>query len=287
MSYKVEEYKGITRIIGITTDELDLDKTLKCGQAFRWNKTSNGIWYGTIGDKLALLKQGNFNDGKVGIATNLKINDTDNIIEYLDLDVSYTDEIGKLDLDDYAEEAYEYGKGIHILRQDLFETMVTFLMSQFNSMHNIKLIVDKLSMRYGNKVECDWLGNHIEYYTFPTLEQLVDCTYDDFMNCSIGLRTNYLLSLIKRINNNKEILFNLRNCSYYEAMTTLKTFDGIGDKVANCIALFSLHHVEAFPIDVHIKRIINEEYNGNIDISRYGQYAGIIQQYMYYYRAFK
>ena len=282
MRYTIDNNTNNIIINDITRDELDLDKTLNCGQAFRWNKDSKNNWIGVVDKEIWILRQyENY------IVTNIKSNNKEKLIYYFNLDMNYTDEISKLDLDAYAKRAYECGKGIHILRQDLFETMVTFLMSQFNSMHNIRLIVEKLSTRYGDKLIENWSDDEILRYTFPTLEQLSKCSYDDFMNCSIGLRTNYLISMINYLNGNYNILNYLKNCNYNNAIFALKKFDGIGDKVANCIALFSLHHVEAFPIDVHIKRIINEEYSGNIDISRYGQYAGIIQQYMYYYRAFK
>lgn len=282
MRYTIDNTTNNIIINDVTRDELDLDKTLNCGQAFRWNKDSKNNWIGVVDKEIWILRQyENY------IVTNIKSNNKEKLIYYFNLDMNYTDEISKLDLDDYAKRAYECGKGIHILRQNLFETMVTFLMSQFNSMHNIRLIVEKLSARYGNKLVEKWIDDEIVRYTFPTLEQLSKCSYDDFMNCSIGLRTNYLISMINYLNGNYNILNYLKNCNYNNAIFALKKFDGIGDKVANCIALFSLHHVEAFPIDVHIKRIINEEYSGSIDISRYGQYAGIIQQYMYYYRAFK
>lgn len=282
MRYTIDNTTNNIIINDVTRDELDLDKTLNCGQAFRWNKDSKNNWIGVVDKEIWILRQyENY------IVTNIKSSNKEKLIYYFNLDMNYTDEISKLDLDAYAKRAYECGKGIHILRQDLFETMITFLMSQFNSMHNIRLIVEKLSTRYGDKLIENWSDDEILRYTFPTLEQLSKCSYDDFMNCSIGLRTNYLISMINYLNGNYNILNYLKNCNYNNAIFALKKFDGIGDKVANCIALFSLHHVEAFPIDVHIKRIINEEYSGSIDISRYGQYAGIIQQYMYYYRAFK
>lgn len=281
MRYTIDNTTNNIIINDVTRDELDLDKTLNCGQAFRWNKDSKNNWIGVVDKEIWILRQyENY------IVTNIKSNNKEKLIYYFNLDMNYTDEISKLDLDDYAKRAYECGKGIHILRQNLFETMVTFLMSQFNSMHNIRLIVEKLSARYGNKLVEKWIDDEIVRYTFPTLEQLSKCSYDDFMNCSIGLRTNYLISMINYLKGNYNILNYLKSCNYNNAISALKKFDGIGNKVANCIALFSLHRVEAFPIDVHIKRIINEEYSGNIDISRYGQYAGIIQQYMYYYRAF-
>lgn len=291
MKYKIEPYTldngvKITRIINITKDELDLDKTLKCGQAFRWNKVDNITWCGVIEQKIVLLAQLDFKDNLSGIATNLNIEDAKCLIYYLDLDINYTDEISKLNLDNFAKEAYKVGNGIHILKQDLFEMMVTFLMSQFNSMRNISNIVEKLSKSYGNRLETEFNGRIYERYSFPTIEQFKNATEDEIKSCSVGLRTKYLINMIFRLNRNPEIIKVLQNSNYNEALKILKSFDGIGDKVANCITLFGLHHIEAFPIDLHIQRIIDEHYDGIIDINKYGKYAGIIQQYMYYYKAF-
>lgn len=281
MRYTLDNRTNSIIITDITRDELDLDKTLNCGQAFRWNKDSKNNWIGVVDKEIWILRQ-----DENSIVTNIKSNNIQKLIYYFNLDMNYTKEISKLNLDIYAKKAYEYGKGIHILRQDLFEIMVTFIMSQFNSMHNIRLIIEKLSERYGNKLVEKWFDDEIVRYTFPTLEQLSKCSYSDFMDCSIGFRTKYLISMINYLKVNCNTFSYLKECNYNSTIYALKKIDGIGDKVANCIALFSLHHIEAFPIDVHIKRIIDEEYSGNIDISRYGQFAGIIQQYMYYYRAF-
>lgn len=289
--YQIEKFNNngmnVTRIINISKDELDLDKTLKCGQAFRWNKVDNITWCGVIGQNVVLLANMKFSDGEEGIATNLDIDNAKCLIDYLDLNISYTDEISKLKLDEFAVRAYNKGKGIHILRQDLFEMIITFLMSQFNSMRNITNIVEKLSKQFGNKIKTEFNGKVYERYSFPTLEQLKDITEEQALSCSIGLRVKYLLPLLKRISNNPEILDKLRDADYNTAMKILMQFSGIGEKVANCICLFGLHHIQAFPVDIHIQRLINEEYNGNINVNNYGSYAGIIQQYMYYYKAFK
>lgn len=286
MTYKIEEYKGIRRIVDIDEQEFNLDKTLDCGQAFRWTKNRGNFWSGVIDRQLVILQQAEFKDGKQGLATNLPIDEIPNLINYLNLDMNYNKEISKLQLDDYAEHCYECSKGIHILRQDLFETMITFLMSQFNSMRNIRNIVNKLSIRYGEPVQEDWFNYKLTDYTFPTLERLDDCTKQDFLDCSIGLRADYLLQMIQTLKNNPDILNKIKQSTYTESIRLLKTFNGIGDKVANCISLFSLHHIEAFPIDVHIKRIINREYNGKLDVNKYKNMAGIIQQYMFYTEAF-
>lgn len=285
--YTIEKYNNITRINGLPKSELDLDKTLKCGQAFRWNKLKDGAWCGVIGQKVVILGQGVFKDTNTeGLITNLDLELASMLVNYLNLDMNYTEEINKLDLDNYAKEAYEIGKGIHILRQDLFEMMVTFLMSQFNSMHNIAIIVEKLSQKFGNQIETDWFGEKITRYSFPTFYQLKNATEAELLDCSMGFRAGYLLSMLDNLVEYSDWLVLLHQCRYEDALKGLTCFKGIGEKVANCICLFALHHIESFPIDIHIKRIINREYNGNIDISRYGQYAGIIQQYMYYYEAF-
>lgn len=270
------------KIGGISIDELNLDKTFKCGQAFRWIK-DNGNWCGVINNKVIVLRQEVNNQGISTIYTNLKDESINKLIDYLDLDTKYTDEIGKLNLDEYARKSYEAGKGIHILKQDLFEMIITFLMSQFNSMHNISIIIEKICSIYGKDIETEFMGKTYKRKSFPTLDELKPITYEEAMSCSVGFRTKYLLSLMQRLTT--ETLDNIKRMQYKQAMKALTSYSGIGVKVANCICLFSLHHVEAFPIDVHIQRIIDEEYNGHIDISRYGKYAGIVQQYMYYYRA--
>ena len=142
MRYTIDNNTNTIIINDITRDELDLDKTLNCGQAFRWNKDSKNNWIGVVDKEIWILRQ-----YENCIVTNIKSSNKEKLIYYFNLDMNYTDEISKLDLDAYAKRAYECGKGIHILRQDLFETMVTFLMSQFNSMHNIRLIVEKLSKK--------------------------------------------------------------------------------------------------------------------------------------------
>lgn len=286
--YEIEEYDKGVKITPLNVDEFNVDKTLDCGQAFRWKKSSlgNNFWYGAIGDEIVTISHQKFQNGEDGIVTNISLDNIDKFMQYFNLDMNYSKEIRKLTLDSYALKCYEYGKGIHILRQDLFETLVTFLMSQFNNMHNIRLIVNRLAERYGNKIETDWRGEHLIAYSFPTPEKLAECNVDDFKECRIGLRSQYLYDMCQFIMNNKYYLQSIRESNYQDSIIKLKIFNGIGDKVANCVALFSLHHIEAFPIDVHINRIIEDEYNGDIDLTQYGNIAGIIQQYMFYYKAF-
>ena len=273
-------------IDNIYKSELDLDKTLDCGQAFRWRKETYDKylhrWVGVVNNKIWILQQ-----YENCIITNLKEEDKEQLIYYFNLDMNYTEVISRLDLDNFALKAYEYSKGIHILRQDLFETMVTFLMSQCNTMGNIRNIVNKLSENYGNKITTEWNGNIYEEYSFPTLTELNSLTIEDLRRCSMGFRAEYLKELCTELSINVEILDKLQKSkNNKETIKILTEFKGIGDKVANCISLFSLHNIQSFPIDTHIRQIILNEYGGNIELERYEKYAGIIQQYMFYYKAF-
>ena len=281
----------IMRLVGIDENELDLDKTFDCGQAFRWHKEDSGEWVGFIGDRLVVLGQGQFKDtGEQGLITNLTSDkELEQLENYQDLRMNYCNTVDKLELDKvdkFAYSCYMRGMGIHILRQDLFEVIVTFLMSQCNTMRNIRNIVNTLSKRYGTYSETEFMGKKYSGYSFPSLEQLKDCTVMDFEACKMGFRAGYLYNFIQKCLVDSDWLDRLRSENYEAAKLDLLGISGIGEKVANCICLFGLHHVSAFPIDTHIKRIIYDKYNGNIDIGKYGDVAGIIQQYIYYNSAF-
>lgn len=269
--------------INIDKEELNLDKTLNCGQAFRWNKDSSNNWVGVVDNTIWVLKQ--YNNY---IDTNIEKDSLNKLIYYFNLDMNYTNEISHINLnsDAFVRKAYEVGKGIHILRQDLLETIVTFLMSQFNSMKNIRNIVNNLCKTHGNKLTTNWNGDTYIEYSFPTLEILQKLDISDFEDLSMGFRAKYMYELCQKLVKEDTLLEKIKTSDYKKSIILLKSITGIGDKVANCISLFSLHHIEAFPIDLHINRIIQREYNGNIQLNKYNNIAGIIQQYMYHYEAF-
>lgn len=271
----------------VSKEELDLDKTLDSGQAFRWRKTGD-YWFGVIGDILCVLKQ---HDNC--IETNIPLERRHILIDYFNLDMNYTDVISKLDLDKYALDCYNISKGIHILRQDYFETMVTFLMSSCNTMIRIRSIVNELCRTYGNKLMTEFQGIKFEGYTFPTVDALAGISESDFTKLGMGYRAKYLVSMVNRLHSNRSILDNLISkingdeTDRIDSVWILNSFSGVGPKVSNCISLFAGHHLSAFPIDTHISRIINREYGGFIDLKKFGNIAGIVQQYMFYSEAFK
>jgi len=274
------EMNGKLQIL-VDDTELNLDKTFDCGQAFRWVKQPSGEWVGVVNGKIWVLEQNNN-----VIHTNLDKNSEKELVNYLNLDMDYTNKINSLSLTKFELNAYNVAMGIHILRQDLFETMVTFLMSSCNTMRNIRSIVNKLCEAYGEDITTEHNKKEIKQKSFPTLERLATVSANEFRTFSMGFRADYLYSMCQRLINNRSLLDKIIQCNYKDSLRILKEFTGVGSKVAECIELFSLHHIEAFPIDTHIKAIINKEYDGAIDLSRFKDVAGVIQQYLFYYKAF-
>lgn len=169
--------------------------------------------------------------------------------------------------DPYLIAAVNYGHGIRILRQDLWETIVTFIISQQNNIPRIKRIISKL---------CDGV-------IFPTPKTLAKYSITDLEAIGLGYRAKYLVEISRAVLSGALSFSELKKMNYPDAVKCLKQFNGIGDKVANCIALYGLHKTESFPIDVWIKRIVNNRYSGHFDIDRFTGYAGIVQQYMFFY----
>ena len=212
---------------------------------------------------------------------------------YFDLDTDY-ESIGNLILssgDDYLIEAYNRGRGVRILRQDLWEMIVTFMISQNNNIKRIGASVDKLCVRSGvplqfpsemasqNAFENGAFENGA--FAFPAPGEVPMEIFED-KGMGFGYRAEYLSGIYTLAKDNPEWMDRLRTMTYDEAMEALLAIKGIGKKVANCICLFGLHHIDAFPIDTHVKQILAAHYPDGFDFERYKGVAGIVQQYMFY-----
>lgn len=200
---------------------------------------------------------------------------------YFDMDYNYRDLVTTLLYgdDEFLRIAATYGSGIRILRQEPFEALISFIISQRKSIPAIKNCIEKLCERYGEQKE--WNGK--TYYTFPTPDRLANARLEDLRGLGAGYRDEYIVNAARAVADGQIDLEELKRASCDEAIQTLKKLYGVGDKVASCVALFGLHHLEAFPVDVWIERVVEQHYNGCFNISKYKEYAGIVQQYMYYY----
>jgi N-glycosylase/DNA lyase len=215
---------------------------------------------------------------------------------YFDLQTDYGGFKNHVASDDtYLREAMKWGWGVRILKQDLWEMIVTFLISQNNNITRIRGSVEKLCSLLGEKrsgVGFAFLpdGSLIEteqlYETFPRPEAIKDAGLLGLSSLGLGYRDKYILSMGEFCSGQegKAWLQKLKEVEYKAAHEMLINQYGIGKKVADCICLFGLHHVGAFPVDTHVKQILECHYPQGFPLERYQGYAGILQQYMFYYK---
>lgn len=290
-------------------NSFELKDIFECGQCFRWNEQEDGSYIGVIKNGVIQVKK----EKKICKEKNgaKEINKTKEIItftgkcdgnlqeiveKYFDLKRDYEKIKSQLEnIDEYLKTSIEYGKGIRILNQDLWETIISFIISANNNIPRIKGIIERISQKYGNKIE--WNGK--KYYTFPTPKQLKDVIVKEFRNLGLGFRDIRLYETTQMILNKEVDLEKLRkNPNTQEVRNELLKLSGVGPKVADCILLFSdLKRFDVFPIDVWVRRVMNDLYIKESDESKvsktkieklaeekFGDLKGLAQQYLFYWR---
>ena len=274
-------------------DSFELKDIFECGQCFRWNEQDDGSYIGVFGNNIIQVKKENDIVEFKGICEG----DIQKTIEqYFDLNRDYKEIKKRLSkVDDNLRKSIEYGKGIRILNQDLWETIISFIISANNNIPRIKGIIERLSKNYGNKL----IYSGKEYYTFPTPEQLKNVTVEEYRKLGLGFRDIRLYETTKMILDKQVDLDELRNNpNTMEVRDKLLTLSGVGPKVADCILLFSdLKRLEVFPIDVWVRRVMNDLYIKQEDENKvskkqiekiaqekFGNLAGLAQQYLFYWR---
>lgn len=265
----------------------------ECGQCFRWNKQEDGSYTGIFKQNVVNVKKA---DNKIIFRGICKENIKDECIKYFDLNTNYDNIKSKLsNVDNYLKTSIEYGEGIRILNQDLWETLISFIISANNNIPRIKGIIERISKSYGEKIVWD----KAEYYTFPTPQELSKASVEDLRSIGLGFRDVRVYETTKIINENPNKLKELEDEKDVNKLREeLLKFPGVGPKVADCVMLFStLKKLEVFPIDVWVRRVMNELYIKNDDETKinkkeieelaktkYGNLAGIAQQYLFYWR---
>jgi N-glycosylase/DNA lyase len=204
--------------------------------------------------------------------------------EYFDMNYDYDAIVQSLKSgsDDFLKSAAEYGRGIRILQQEPFEAMISFIISQNKNIPAIKNCIEAISKRYGERRNSEVCGG-AEYYTFPAAEVLAKANKEALRELKTGYRDEYIIRAAQAVADGTVVFEELKKSSYDEIKKALKCIHGVGEKVANCITLYGLHRVEVFPVDVWIARVIKDIYQDNFAQELYEGYAGIIQQYMFYY----
>ena len=262
--------ESIIRLAG--TGELDIEKTFECGQCFRWNADEKGVYRGVaMGAAARVWKDGE----SVYIAS-----DGGDWQKYFDLVTDYgAISRGFLGISTYMDACVSFGAGIRILRQDRWEALCSFIISQCNNIPRIKGIVERLCESFG---ECRSFEGQ-EYYTFPTAERLAALSPEELAPLRCGYRADYIIAAARAVAEGKLDLDALAQTDCTASLKALKNLYGVGTKVADCANLFGLGHTEAFPVDVWMKRALKENFPPDFDPGVFGKYAGLAQQYIFYY----
>ena len=265
----------------------------ECGQCFRWDEEQDGSYTGIVKNNVINVKKV---DNSIAFESLGADNLEELVIDYFDLNRDYEkikDELSKID--EYLANSIEYGSGIRILNQDLWETIISFIISANNNIPRIKGIINRISQKYGTEIE--WKGK--KYYTFPTVENLAKATVEDLRSLGLGFRDIRVYNTTHKILEKQVDLEKLhQEVDTEKVRDTLLTLDGVGPKVADCILLFStLKRFDVFPIDVWVRRVMNELYIKNEDETKvnkkdieklakekYGNLERIGQQYLVYWK---
>lgn len=255
----------------------NLSQICKSGQCFRINEPELGIYTIIAGGRyLEASQQGDMcsfycdEEEFEGFWKN-----------YFDLENDYGNYIGQINPNDkYLKDAAGLGSGIRILRQDLWEMIVSFLISQQNNIVRIRRCIQNICERYGE--ECINVHGK-KYYAFPKPEALVGLPEDALKECSLGYRSKYVVRAARSVVSGEIDLEAISEMPYGKAKAELLKLFGVGEKVADCICLFALHHLQAFPIDTHIQQAMQAHYKRGFPHRRYRGFQGVMQQYIFSY----
>lgn len=266
-------------------DTINIETTINSGQVFLWNKIEDQ-WIGIDGQDLLILKQSPFSARSSSGNTDNFLRSDDNLKKIL-VDVSRDKIVGN---------AVKQSPGLRLVRQDPFQCYISFICSSNSSIQNIKSMLENLCRKFGNKKE---FGGYA-FSTFPEAKILADASMEDLIDCRLGFRAKYVKAAAQAVNSGKIDFEWLKKTDYFTAQDSLKKILGIGNKVADCIALFSLDKMEAFPIDRWTQRILLKYYKKYFDnvtekpvtekkyeklheeiVEYFGPYAGYSQQFLF------
>ena len=266
--------------------DFNLEHILECGQCFRWKKEEDSSYTG-------VLKSGVVNvkitaPHQLTVKSELIGNDVTIIRQYFDIDRDYA-KIKKMILknDKNMQLAVRYGYGIRILKQDPWEMLISFIISAANNIPRISKTIENISKAYGKKV----MFEGRDYYLFPSPNELKKTTIEELRNLNLGFRDKYVYEAVQKVVSKEINLEKIKNMDYEDAKKELMKISGVGAKVADCILLFSMEKMEAFPIDTWIKKVMTQLYGTKSSQksiekcaqTKFGAFAGIAQQYLFYY----
>ncbi len=265
--------------------DFNLKYTLESGQSFRWNRVDEA-YFGVVEAQILKIQQRG--DTLIIDSSKGESISTSYLHHYLDLHRDLGSILAAVNVDAYIDQAINRFWGMRLLNQELWETIASFILSQNNNMARIRSIIQSLSERFGQRLVFD---GYVDY-TFPLPQTLADAGVDEIFACGTGYRASYLWNAASTVANGELDLEALKRMDYPEAKQELMKLEGIGEKVADCICLFSLGHLAALPVDVWIKRIFERIYLRKRATLReiqefaknyFGEFVGYAQQYLFHY----
>ncbi len=269
MDYKIEKNK----IIILSKNDFCPEHILECGQIFSYIKTNYG--YNVFsGEKCAKIIE---NNGKITIETN----ELEYFVNFFDLNTNYSDiKLNLIKKHNFLTKAITFGSGIRILKQDIFETIISFIVSANNNIKRIKKILFGIREKYGK--------NMGEYHAFPTYAELKNASVEDFKHLGAGYRAEYLYKAVRQLEN--EDLNSWKNLSTEKLNQKLLSLMGVGQKVADCIMLFAFAKKDVFPVDTWIEKVYCTYFEDCHDRKKirqnltnlFGSFSGYAQQYLFY-----
>lgn len=264
------------------TDDIDLRKIAYSGQCFRWKELE--------GDRFLIVAFGTYviasqTGDEICLESEYDI-DEQLWVEYFDLRRNYSEIVDNIDREDtFLYNAGQYGRGVRILHQDPFETLISFIISQRKSIPAIKTSIEKICAACGRELG---VVEGEKVYAFPTPLELYSVPIEKLEDCSLGYRLPYVMEAARHFYQEPDLLDRMNEMSDVELKEMLLEFYGVGDKVASCTMLFGFARLNTFPIDVWIRRALDQKYINGFPFSRYEPYNGIMQQFIFeYYRGKK
>ena len=275
----------------------NLDHTLSCGQVFRWVK-ANGWWYGVVDEKILKVRQ----EGDKLFFRAYPEDVADEFIRrYFRLDDALSIILRTIDKDVEINKAIQKFNGLRLVRQSAWDCLISYVCATNASIPVIENMLRNLSETFGDEI----VVNGKAFFSFPKVNKLARASLNKIKQCKVGYRARVLSKIAKQIENNPNLLEELRHTDYLELRDELRSLPGVGPKVADCVSLFAFDKLEAFPIDVWVRRVIYHirgtviprtknckeksltvsEYTDLSSFARlhYGKFAGYAQEYLFYY----
>lgn len=278
-----------------------LDFSLQCGQTFRWEKIGEW-WYGVVRQNAMKVRQ---NEHVLEFHTNQEELDLQFLKSYFRLDDDLPEIYSSIIKDKHIEAAIERFEGLRLIRQEPWECLISYICATNKNIPAIRDMILNLSKRFGNRLLLD--GQHL--YTFPDPHDIANADAEELKACKLGFRAERVLEVSRKVSTGEFNLEALRTLIYEEAKNELMKLPGVGPKVADCVLLFSLDQLQAFPIDVWMRRIFMEHYSNHFhpsfvkkvqrqnsltrgqynEMNRFGReyfssFAGYAQEYLYHYK---